>query len=167
MIRENMIIKPVPAVKRLVFISTPHRGSYLSKSFVRNLVQRAITLPVTLVKGLTGIYSFFSDNVKSHWQGKIPTSVDAMSPADPLLNAIADTPLAPGVEGHSIIAVKDEKGDPQKGDDGVVEYKSAHLAGMESEFIVHSGHSCQDKPETIEEVRRILMQHLDESAMAD
>lgn len=163
MIRENMIIRPVPEVKRVVFLATPHRGSYLSQSFARNLVQRLITLPVTVVQGLGGIYGFLSDNVKSHWQGKIPTSVDAMSPDDPLLRAIADTPLAPGVKGHSIIAIKDDPARPQEGDDGVVEYKSAHLSGMESEFIIHSGHSCQDKPETIEEVRRILLLHLDEN----
>ena len=163
MIRENMVITPVPSVKRLIFISTPHKGSYLSKSFARNLVHRVIALPVTLVKGLTGIYGFLSDKVKSHWQGKIPNSVDAMSSDDPLLQAIAGTPLAPGVKGHSIIAVKDDTTDLQDGDDGVVEYKSAHFTGMESEFIVHSGHSCQDKPETIEEVRRILLQHLAEN----
>ena len=32
--------------------------------------------------------------------------------------------------------------------------------GMESEFIVRSGHSCQGHPFTIEEVRRILLEHL-------
>lgn len=95
-------------------------------------------------------------------QGRIPTSVDAMSPDDPLLKAIADMPLAPGVRGHSTIAVKHGKGDPHQGDDGVVAYRSAHLAGMRSELIVHSGHSCQDKPETIQEVRRILLLHLKE-----
>jgi pimeloyl-ACP methyl ester carboxylesterase len=167
LIRENMVIRPVSAVRRVVFISTPHRGSYLSKSFARNLVHRAITLPVTLVEGFTGIYSFLSDNVKSHWQGKIPTSVDAMSPDDPLLQAIAETPLADGVKGHSIIAVREGKKAIQEGDDGVVTYASAHLEGLESEFIVQSCHSCQDKPETIEEVRRILLQHLEESPAPD
>jgi len=167
MIKDNMIIEPVPAVKRLIFIATPHHGSFLSKSFARNLIHRLITLPVTLVKGLTGIYGFLSDNVKKHWQGKIPTSVDAMSPEDPLLRAIAKTPLAPGVKGHSIIAIKDEMDDLQESDDGVVEYTSAHIDGMESEFIVNSSHSCQDKPETIEEVRRILLQHLEEIPTTD
>lgn len=160
MISDNMIITPVPSVRRLVFISTPHRGSFLSQSLARNLVQRLITLPVGLVQGLGGIYGFLTDNVRQHWQGRIPTSVDAMSPDDPLLLAIAGTPLAPGVTGHSIIAIDDPKDQPPEGDDGVVEYRSAHLDGMASEFIVRSGHSCQDRPETIEEVRRILLEHL-------
>jgi hypothetical protein len=45
----------------------------------------------------------------------------------------------------------------------VVEYKSAHVDYVESEFIVKSGHSCQGHPLTIEEVRRILLLHIDAS----
>lgn len=161
LIRDNMLISHVPAVQRVVFIATPHRGSYLSESLVRNLVHRFIELPVSLVTGLGGIYGLLSDRVKSHWQGEIPTSVDTMSPDDPLLNAIASLPLANGVKGHSIIAVKDPGENPEDGDDGVVTYRSAHLEGMESELIVNSSHSCQDKPVTIEELRRILLDHLD------
>jgi len=41
----------------------------------------------------------------------------------------------------------------------VVEYQSAHIDGVESELVVHSGHSAQDHPDTIEEVRRILLEH--------
>jgi hypothetical protein len=41
----------------------------------------------------------------------------------------------------------------------VVEYKSAHIDGVESELVVNSGHSAQDNPRTVEEVRRILLQH--------
>jgi pimeloyl-ACP methyl ester carboxylesterase len=160
MIRANMVISPVPTVKRLVFISTPHRGSFLSQSLARNLVQRLITLPIGVVQGFGKIYNFLADNVRRQWQGRIPTSVDAMSPDDPLLLAIAETPLATDVTGHSIIAI-DGDDQPPEGDDGVVEYRSAHLEGMASEFIVRSGHSCQDRPETIEEVRRILIEHLD------
>jgi hypothetical protein len=42
----------------------------------------------------------------------------------------------------------------------VVKYTSAHVAGVESELVVRSGHSCQGNPVTIEEVRRILRVHL-------
>jgi hypothetical protein len=43
----------------------------------------------------------------------------------------------------------------------VVRYTSAHVAYSASECIVRSGHSCQDKPATIEEVRRILLEHIE------
>ena len=42
----------------------------------------------------------------------------------------------------------------------MVEFKSAHLDGVASEFVVRSEHSCQEHPFTIEEVRRILLEHL-------
>jgi hypothetical protein len=58
----------------------------------------------------------------------------------------------------SVISVKGD-GPPDNGNDGVVEYTSAHIDGVDSELVVHSAHSCQDNPHTIEEVRRILLLH--------
>jgi hypothetical protein len=44
----------------------------------------------------------------------------------------------------------------------VVEYKSAHIGGVESELVIeHQGHSTQSNPLAVEEVRRILVQELD------
>ena len=73
--------------------------------------------------------------------------------------ALPEIPVAPGIKAHSIIPVEGE-GDPEKGEDGVVAYTSAHVPYVESEFIVRGVHSCQGQPETIEEVRRILLEHL-------
>ena len=86
------------------------------------------------------------------------TSADSMSPDNPILKTLAEIPLAPGVKGHSIIAVRGD-GDPKLGYDGVVKYASAHLEGMASEFIVRSGHSSQLNPLAIDEVRRILVEN--------
>jgi hypothetical protein len=77
------------------------------------------------------------------------------------MKTVARLPLAPGITGHSIIAVLPGQ-DIKTGNDGVVEYTSAHLEGVESEKVVRSGHSAQGHPETIEEVRRILLRHLDQ-----
>jgi hypothetical protein len=63
------------------------------------------------------------------------------------------------VTSHSIIAVQGD-GDFHQGKDGLVAYSSAHIDYAGSELIVRSFHSCQDKPPTIEEVRRILLEHL-------
>ena len=44
--------------------------------------------------------------------------------------------------------------------DGVVTYQSARLDGVESELVIpFSGHSVQGHPVTVEEVRRILLEH--------
>ena len=57
----------------------------------------------------------------------------------------------------------DDPDDPlDEADDGVVEYTSAHIDDVESELIVVSGHSCQDNPNAINEVRRILLEHIAE-----
>ena len=84
-----------------------------------------------------------------------------MSPENNFLLALAELPFPEGVKGHSIIAIDGDK-KPPEGDDGVVSYTSAHLDGVESELVVPFGHSCQDQPMVIEEVRRILIKHLNE-----
>jgi hypothetical protein len=82
-----------------------------------------------------------------------------MNGSDPFLKTLAALPITPGVDAHSIIAVKGGE-PPEMGDDGVVRYSSAHIDGAASELVVRSGHSTQAEPETIEEVRRILYEHL-------
>ena len=51
------------------------------------------------------------------------------------------------------------KGDTPNSSDGLVPYWSSHLDGAVSEKIVPSGHSAQQNPEAIEEVKRILKAH--------
>ena len=95
------------------------------------------------------------------FRGKLPTSLDSMSPKNPGLLAMAEIPVVPSVKAHSIIPVKGD-GVLQRGRDGVGSYQSAHVGYVESEFIVNSKHSCLNQPATIEEVRRILREHLKE-----
>jgi hypothetical protein len=159
-LKRNFFFSPLPSVRRVVFISTPHRGSYRATSFVRNLVFRFIKLPDDVLRVSKDLLTLkLINNVSSEVRRSVPTSLDNMSPGNKFLLALADLPLAPGVTGHSIISVKGN-GPLEEGKDGVVSYSSAHLDGMASELIVKSGHSCQDKPATIEEVRRILLEHL-------
>jgi len=76
-----------------------------------------------------------------------------------VLLRLAEMPVAPGVHAHSIIPVKGDA-TPPAGKDGVVAYRSAHLEGVDSEYVVRDGHRCQGNPLAIEEVRRILLEHL-------
>lgn len=159
--RRIFFFEPLPFVTRVVFISTPHRGSFLSKHWVRNLVRRFVSLPIDLVINQGDLYNRISNQLKlpASVRGKVPTSIDGMSAENPILRSIAELPLSPKVTGHSIIAVLPDM-EIATGNDGVVEFQSAHIDGMASEFIVRSGHSCQGHPFTIEEIRRILMEHL-------
>ncbi len=159
-VRRTIYFKPLPFVRRVVFICTPHRGSYLVKSWVQALAHRLIRLPSNLVNVANDLLLVGEPkSIPPEIRGRIPTSIDSMSPNNPVLRALADIPVAPGVASHSIIAIKGD-GPPETGDDGVVTYASAHVDYAESEFIVRSAHSCQGNPLTIEEVRRILLEHL-------
>lgn len=161
LLRTIFFFEPLPFVKRVVFISTPHRGSFLTKNWIRSLVRRFVTLPVDLLFHRAEVFGKISSQLTfpASIRNKVPTSIDGMSAENPVLHSLVALPLRPGVTGHSIVAVKPGM-EIETGDDGVVEYKSAHIDGVASEFIVRSGHSCQGHPFTIEEVRRILMEHL-------
>jgi hypothetical protein len=92
---------------------------------------------------------------------RLPSSVDNMKPDSRFTITLQSIPVDPPVRAHSIIPVLG--GSPPQGqDDGVVAYSSAHLEEAQSEFIVfHSDHSTQAHPDTIQETRRILLEHLD------
>ena len=157
LVREYTQCAPLPEVKRVVFISTPHRGSFLAGGLARRMIKWVVTLPQNTVQTsaqLMRLAPKVGANVKI-----ASTSIDSMSPDNPALLALAEIPVAPPIKAHSIIAIKDDSV-PPAGDDGVVKYTSAHIEGVESELVVRSGHSCQGRPTTIEEVRRILLEHL-------
>ena len=157
LLRRGMFIKPLPFVKRVVFIATPHRGSFLAENFLGKIARKLVSLPGTLTtmgKQLITLNPAMAG--ETGW--RIPTSIDNMDWSNPFLRTLASLPIAEGVKAHSIIAVKGD-GPPEKGNDGVVRYTSAHIQGVESELVVRSAHSCQSNPRTIEEVRRILYEH--------
>ena len=159
--RRMFFFEPLPEVKRVVFIATPHRGSYRTKDWVRSLVRTIVNIPVNIVTLNPERLTQFTNQLKlpASMRDRIPSSVDGMSADNPVLQTLVTIPLAPGVKGHSIIPVLPGE-EIETGNDGVVEYKSAHIDGVESEFIVRTGHSCQGHPFTIEELRRILYEHI-------
>ena len=162
-LRRSLFMTPLPFVNRVVFVATPHRGSDVAGFLVerlRWLVAWALTLPPSLIR-ITGEVLVGSEDPRLRLQLRqgLPRSVDNMSPGNPGIKTLATLPIAPGVTAHSIIAIK-EGGSLGEGGDGVVSYRSAHLDEAVSELIVRSGHSVQSHPEAIEEIRRILLQHL-------
>jgi hypothetical protein len=159
LLKDALFVKPLPFVKRLIFIATPHRGSFLAgPQIVRRLVQRLVRLPGDLLAVGTDLSGLTSRGDLYMSVERIPTSIDNMSPGHPFIRALSGIPLDPSVKAHSIIPVKQEQ-DIESGDDGVVKYQSAHIEGVESELIVHDVHSTQANPHTIEEVSRILHLH--------
>ena len=154
-----MFVQPLPFVRRVVFVATPHRGSFRTGAWVNGLLRRLVRLPGNLVlmsrdtlsQGRGAFYA-------ARTTARIPTAAENMTPGNPFLEGLAAIPVADGVPYHSIIAVEGD-GPPEEGNDGVVAYRSAHLDGAASELVVRSSHSTQSEPATIQEVRRILHLH--------
>lgn len=141
----------------VIFIATPHRGSFLASNFLGKLGNEFINLPGGLAKATVHIAKLRQSSMLQT-SFIIPTALDNMDATNPFLKSLSAMPIAAGVHAHSIIPVKGT-GPVEGSNDGVVKYKSAHIDGVESELIVRSGHSTQPTPETIEDVRRILYEH--------
>lgn len=157
LLQRGMFVEPLPSVSRVIFVATPHRGSFVAgRQIIANLVRRLVTLPFALI----GMQADLARNPDAPTSAGlfVPSAIDNMSPRHHFIRALQDIPVAPTVKAHSIIAVEGD-GPVQSGDDGVVQYSSAHIDGVESELVVRSPHSTQGRPETIEEVRRILRLH--------
>jgi hypothetical protein len=166
LLQESLFFKPLPFVKRVVFISTPQHGAMAAAyQWVTGLVSRLVKLPSTVVNGIAQAATSSGDEKLNRLLRRPPTAADNMNPNNPGLKTLASIPVTPTVRAHSIIAVEGD-GPVEEGDDGVVAYRSAHIDEAVSEKIIRWGHSCQDQPEAIEEVRRILMEHLIEPDFA-
>jgi pimeloyl-ACP methyl ester carboxylesterase len=160
LMRECFDVRPLPYVERLVFLATPHRGSFQAARWYSRLFARLIAVPGeigSLASQIAG--SVPRDHLPPGLEERVPTSLDNMDPGNPVMRYLSDLPIDPRIHAHSIIPIGDAK-EPAGADDGVVEYESAHLEGVDSEILVPSGHSCQSHPRTLIEMRRILLAHL-------
>jgi hypothetical protein len=149
-------------VRRVVFVSTPHRGSYLAEWSIGRLIARLVRLPLNLSGASAEIMTGNSDALRFNPEGARFGSMYGMTPGSPLITGLVEIPVAPGAAAHSIVAVQGD-GPAEDGSDGVVRYQSAHIEGVDSELIVRSGHSSQSNPHTIAEIRRILLLHADQA----
>ena len=153
--RRGLFVEPVPGVSRVIFICTPHRGSFVAgRNVIANVTRSLVALPFTLTQ--------LSADIRRNpglATVMVPSAVDNMSPRHHFIKALQEIPIAPPITVNSIVAVEGD-GPLEDGDDGVVKYTSAHIESVESELIVKSGHSTQGNPHTIEEVRRVLRLHM-------
>jgi len=158
LLSHALIFKPLPFVKRVVFIATPHGGSYQALGVLGRLGSWFVNLPGRFVKMNVELLTLQTKGLVLGTVGGIPTSITNMTPGNRFIQNLASLPIADGVVAHSIIAVEGD-GPVKEGGDGVVKYVSAHIDGVASEKVVRSSHSVQGNPETIQEVKRILIEH--------
>ena len=160
LIEDVALYHSVPFVRRVLFLAVPHRGSKMAQYMQVRMIARLIKLPTGLVNDLTGIVRTLSakQNAADKIEIRIRSGLEGLSPKDHSLRALQALPLRSDVPFHSIIG-NNKKATPG-GTDGVVEYWSSHLDQVRSELVVQSGHSVQQHPVAIYEVRRILLEHL-------
>lgn len=161
LIQQSLFYTPLPFVQRLIFIATPHRGALMASGMIGAIGSRLISLPFDLLGKVAMVAKSEDERLLAHIRNP-PTAVDLMNPENPQLRLLATIKVDPRVIAHSIIAVQGN-GPKEEGDDGVVAYRSAHIDEAVSEKVVRWNHSCQDQPEVIEEVRRILLLHAADS----
>jgi pimeloyl-ACP methyl ester carboxylesterase len=154
-LRQAFFVTPMPDVTRVIFIATPHRGSFVAGGSLARLIGRLVTLPLRVTRLAAETLIGNRDATLISPNTRIG-SVYGMAPNSPFSKTVSSIPVAPTVKANSIIAVQGN-GPVETGDDGVVKYSSAHIDEAESELVVRSGHSVQSNPRTVAEVRRILL----------
>jgi len=162
MLKDALVFESLPFVKRVIFMSTPHRGAEMTHWTSMRLAVKFINLPMNLVNKMSDV----AHNVKIK-EGVIKGSnkslseiqgVDGLDPQNVVMRYMAEQPL--NAKYHSIIG-NDKEAGVIGGTDGIVSYSSAHLDGAESEIVIKSTHNTQKKSAGIKEVRRILLKHLE------
>ena len=127
---ETLIFEPVPMVSRVVFVSTPHRGSPLGDELIGRLASSLIRVPsdvLQISKG-HGPVQRPGESIRALWGSRYATSVAQLGLGNPVLHAINQLPLSEHVAYHSIVGYNHKEPLPAGGD-GVVPYTSGPCRG--------------------------------------
>jgi pimeloyl-ACP methyl ester carboxylesterase len=153
--REELFFRHRPEIRRVVFISSPLRGSNMATGWIGKLATFIIheaTLSSQASEEMLQVTNIREDELKPKRRAN---SVDSLSPKSRFLQAMNTLPMTPGVPYNTIIGDRG-RGDSPNSSDGVVPYWSSHMEHAQSEQIVPSDHSAHQDQQAIAEVLRIL-----------
>jgi pimeloyl-ACP methyl ester carboxylesterase len=165
-----LFFEPNPSVRRVITLGTPHRGSNFANSWTRWISHRLFRLPEMLTMSKKQVVRDNPDLFRDTELLSINTSIDSLSPESPFLPAMLKAQRAPWVTYHNVVGRSEDKsllgrlGMKVAGEgDGVVSLASAQMEDVESELVVEADHvHVHQHPRSVLEVRRILLEHLDE-----
>jgi pimeloyl-ACP methyl ester carboxylesterase len=155
LLAKSLVFNHRREIKRVIFISTPHRGSQIASSWVGRIGAALVRAPRFMAPVYASAKPLLITDPDARKLNRMPNSVDTLEPNDRFVLAVNKLPIAPGIPYHSIIGDRG-RGDTPNSSDGVVPYWSSHLDGAQSELIVPSDHMALRNPEAIKEVERIL-----------
>jgi hypothetical protein len=161
-----LFFHPNSAIKRVVTIGTPHRGSDYANDYTRWIGRKLIKLPSSITDIGNSLIRQNPNMFRNTELLTTTTSIDSLSPDSPIFPTMLRARRAPWVTYHNIIGVVQKShwfSGESEPSDGVVGIESAHMDDVASEIMVESKH--QDIHRTaraILEVRRILVDHLRE-----
>ncbi len=157
LVRRTFYYRASPDVAQVVFIATPHRGSRLAGGLLGSLGRLLVRVPLAVRARIQGITASNRPAMVPGAPIKPDSSLTSLSPRDPVIAAINEMPMRPGVGLHSIMGDRGRDGPPERSSDGVVTYKSSHLSQARSERLVPAGHiGTLKRPETADEIIHIL-----------
>jgi hypothetical protein len=158
---------PSPSVRTVVTIGTPHRGSQFANDTTRWLGHKLIALPAKMLTGREQLLALNPDFFRPNSPIQITTSIDSLAPDSPLLPVLLTATPGPWITYHNIVGRVPDLGWRSwftDDGDGVVSLTSARLDQMPqvaSQIFVPADHvDLHRHPESILEVRRILMEQL-------
>ncbi|MCL2304927.1 MAG: hypothetical protein FWC43_06240 [Planctomycetaceae bacterium] len=161
---------PDPSIDRVITIATPFRGSDYSNSVTQWFANKLIRLPKTLTSVIKEIPLKNNSSLTNNSLLKIETSIESLSPKNPLFSVLLSSETPPDVQFNNIIGLEHKTGLAkylERAGDGIVEYKSAKIDGVQSEIDVPAPHgTVHTHPRSIMEVRRILLENLAETRQA-
>jgi pimeloyl-ACP methyl ester carboxylesterase len=162
LLEESLIFSHRPDVQRVIFISTPHRGSKLASGGIGRIGAALVKTPRLFTSVYNSTKPLLVADPAARTLKRMPNSVDTLEPNDRFVLAVDKLPITPDIPYHSIMGDRG-RGDTPNSSDGIVPYWSSHLDGAQSELIVNSGHGAQYNPQAIGEVARILKLNLADS----
>ena len=157
-LQKDYYFRPVEAA-RVIYLATPHRGAPMAQYSITGWLMGLIELPQNVVQEVFNIATLQQDMLimKPSRLTDWFTSGDQLSPEGYSIKGLKGLTVR-NVPTHSIIGDRGKNNTP-KSSDGVVPYWSSHIP-WGTEKIVPADHSVQDAPETAEEIKRILKEHL-------
>jgi triacylglycerol esterase/lipase EstA (alpha/beta hydrolase family) len=163
-ISQRLVIKDIPNFSRAIFLATPHKGTDYADRWFTKAARKIIRIPGAFLSAITDSIQTQDLDVKELLtqidHGLIQNGPSDLSHQSKFMELTKDINPRKGLMFHSIMGNITDSDDLNIISDDVVTYQSAHLDGAVSEKIIKGGHSIQETPEAILELRRILRLHL-------